>query len=333
MAVIDLIDDNFETEVLSAPKPVLTHFWAEWCGPCRMVAPIIQELGNELKNAMITRVNVDENPVTANGYGIRSIPTILLLYKGKVVDKHVGVSTKKGLENKIDKLIEKYEKEFKKDTELVGLTLINDELKLVSFTKDNDFKFLSENEQKCSLLYSFYFESVAIKEAISELEHLINNVKTKESDLQDFFNRYPDFIINDDYKSAHPHIILERDEGNLIPDYVLEPINNKLSDILDIKLPKTKVYTLKKNRPRYSSAVMEACAQLREYGSFFDEKVNRDRIFEKYGLTIYKPRMIVVIGRRSAVDPLVIRRIEKDTPELYLKNYDDIIERMKNKIR
>jgi len=105
-----------------------------------------------------------------------------------------------------------------------------------------------------------------------------------------------------------------------------------LSDLLELKLPSAPVFVLKKRRMRFSAAVFEACAQLREYSAFFDEERNRRVVQERYGILAYRPKMIVIIGRQGSVDPIAVRRIEQDLPNLYLRTYDDVINRMKTKV-
>ena len=102
----EFTSSNFQTEVLESKKPVLVDFWAEWCGPCRMIAPLIDELHQELGDkAHIGKVNVDlESDISAK-YGITSIPTLLFFKDGEVVDKHVGAASKSQLEDKINSLI------------------------------------------------------------------------------------------------------------------------------------------------------------------------------------------------------------------------------------
>jgi len=103
---IEVTDLNFEEVVLKSDKPVLVDFWAEWCGPCRMVAPVVAELAEEYKNrAVVAKVNVDNNPETSVKFGIRNIPTILFFKGGEVVDKQVGAVPKNTLAAKIDAIL------------------------------------------------------------------------------------------------------------------------------------------------------------------------------------------------------------------------------------
>lgn len=103
---IEITDANFEDVVLNSDKPVLVDFWAEWCGPCRMVGPLVEELATEYEGkAVIGKVDVDTNPGISAKYGIRNIPTILFLKGGEVVDKQVGAVPKTVLAQKIDALL------------------------------------------------------------------------------------------------------------------------------------------------------------------------------------------------------------------------------------
>jgi len=100
---VEFTDSNFEELALKSEKPVLVDFWAEWCGPCRMVGPVVEELATEYEGkAVIGKVNVDHNPEISSKYGIRSIPTILFIKGGEVVDKQVGAVSKEVLSEKID---------------------------------------------------------------------------------------------------------------------------------------------------------------------------------------------------------------------------------------
>ncbi len=95
-------DATFESEVLKSDKPVLVDFWAPWCGPCRMIAPIVEELANDYDGkATIAKVNVDDNPKISMQFGIRSIPTLLIFKNGQVVDQIVGAVPKGVIESKL----------------------------------------------------------------------------------------------------------------------------------------------------------------------------------------------------------------------------------------
>ncbi|RLA96150.1 MAG: thioredoxin [Deltaproteobacteria bacterium] len=104
--IVVLNDDNFDAEVGQSEIPVLVDFWAPWCSPCLMVAPVIEKLAEEYKGrCKFGKLNVDENPVTAGRFGIRSIPTLILFKDGQVVDKVVGAVPKENIEDLIEKAL------------------------------------------------------------------------------------------------------------------------------------------------------------------------------------------------------------------------------------
>ena len=103
---LEVTDSNFDEIVIKSDKPVLVDFWAEWCGPCRMVAPIVEELSKEFEGkALITKCDVDSNPGVAAKYGIRNIPTILFFKDGEIADKQVGAVPKANFVAKLNALI------------------------------------------------------------------------------------------------------------------------------------------------------------------------------------------------------------------------------------
>jgi thioredoxin 1 len=103
--ILTLTQDNFAGEVLQSPTPVLVDFWAEWCGPCKMIAPILGELADEYEGKVkIAKVNIDEQQGLAAEYGIRAIPTLLLFDKGQVADQIVGLKSKRDLKASFDRV-------------------------------------------------------------------------------------------------------------------------------------------------------------------------------------------------------------------------------------
>ncbi len=104
-STIELNEKNFETEVLNAVQPVLVDFWAEWCGPCKMIAPVLDEIAREQAGkAKVAKVNVDHSPGLAARYGIQSIPTLLYFAGGEVRDQTIGVTGKKVIVSKLEAL-------------------------------------------------------------------------------------------------------------------------------------------------------------------------------------------------------------------------------------
>ena len=94
MSVLTITKENFENEVLNSDKPVLLDFWAAWCGPCRMVSPIVDEIAGEVTHAKVGKVNVDEQPELASKFRVMSIPTLAVMNEGKVVNTAIGARSK-----------------------------------------------------------------------------------------------------------------------------------------------------------------------------------------------------------------------------------------------
>ena len=106
MATISVTDDNFNSEVLKSSKPILVDFWAEWCGPCKMIGPVLEELSDEMSaHLTIAKHNIDNEPNTPTKYGVRGIPTMLLFKDGELKATIVGATTKSDLKSWIEQNI------------------------------------------------------------------------------------------------------------------------------------------------------------------------------------------------------------------------------------
>jgi len=102
MSVITITNENFNEEVINSAKPVLLDFWASWCGPCRMVAPIVDEIAEERGDIKVGKVNVDEQPELASKFGVMSIPTLVVMENGKIKNQTVGARPKNQIEAMFD---------------------------------------------------------------------------------------------------------------------------------------------------------------------------------------------------------------------------------------
>jgi len=102
MAIVTITGANFEQEVLQSPQPILLDFWAEWCGPCKMISPIVDELSHEMTAIRFGKINVDEEPTLAVRFGITAIPTLLLIKEGAILAQSIGYCSKEALQAKLE---------------------------------------------------------------------------------------------------------------------------------------------------------------------------------------------------------------------------------------
>ncbi len=169
---------------------------------------------------------------------------------------------------------------------------------------------------------------------ILELEDMINSRVTREADLQHFFEQHPSFLRLWDFRDVYSQVVLTREEdGELIPDFLLIDQDLQQATVVDLKLPQKHIAVGTKNRRHFSQAVEEAKAQLRQYQSWFDDRHNRLKLRDRFGLEIYRPRLAMVIGRSSAFSDEVERqRLIATSPDVQVVTYDDIAERAKRRL-
>ena len=169
---------------------------------------------------------------------------------------------------------------------------------------------------------------------ILELEDLVNHPNPSEAELQAFFERNPSMFRFSGAVDVFPQVYLTReDDGPLIPDFILVDRAVQQATVLDLKLPTKKVAVGTTNRRRYSSAVAEARAQLQLYQEWFDQPSNRQVLRDRFGLEIYRPRLAVVIGRRTGFASELERQLLRSrVPEPELLTYDDILDRASQRL-
>jgi hypothetical protein len=165
-------------------------------------------------------------------------------------------------------------------------------------------------------------------ESIELLEDLINS-DAEEKEFQTFFESNPKLLLLiGDYKALHPQLVLHEDDGSrLIPDFFLENITSDFCDICDLKRPTAELIRSQSNRMRFRDAIQEGVAQLRTYRDYFEDKSNRLAFKDKYGLNAYRPKVVLIIGRKkSYYDDIQRIKLESDLPKwISLKTYDDIV--------
>lgn len=169
---------------------------------------------------------------------------------------------------------------------------------------------------------------------VLELEDLVNHPRVREADLQRFFEHHPSIFRMWEYRDVFPHVFLTReDDGELIPDFVLLDRDLHKAMVVDLKLPQKRVVVGGKDRRRLSAPVLEAKTQLLRYRDWFDEKHNRAKLQDAFGMQVYRPRIGVIIGRRNDfASELERQRIIADNPEVELATYDDVLEYAKRRL-
>ena len=167
---------------------------------------------------------------------------------------------------------------------------------------------------------------------IAELEELLNAPSAAEDDFQRFFEAHPHFLQRGDYTEVKPHVILARDAGPLIPDFVLLDRAAQRAAILELKLP-TRIVRRQTNRDRFAAAVMEARTQLLRYRDWFEDAARRQELSSVLGMEVFRPRLAVLIGRSADFHGDVDRqRLAADVPDLDVITYDDVVAHAKRRL-
>lgn len=222
------------------------------------------------------------------------------------------------------------------DTFNLILTLTNGRIQILPGQQDGIFKLaLSDNpDSELVIAAPYVIANVTrsyIRDEIEEFEELINSSGSTEHDIQRFLQSHPKFLLGHEYQKLYPQVVLEREEqGKLIPDFLVQPFNREFCDIVDLKLPGAPLIVGKDNRKRFSSSIAEAAAQLRTYRDYFDDRRRREAVKRRYGITAYRPRLAVIVGRTVDMNAVLYKQIQADLQNIEVITYDDLIQRAKN---
>jgi hypothetical protein len=167
-----------------------------------------------------------------------------------------------------------------------------------------------------------------------EFQRLINAVSTRERHIQAFLEAHPSFLRGLNYRNIYPQLVLQRDnESSLIPDFILEPFDDAWCDILDVKLPRQKLIIGRNDRATLAAGVHEVVAQLREYSAYFEQEKYRKFVREKFGLKVYRPRLVALVGRDMwQMASEEVRRAMTAYDNLEVMTFDAFIEHCKSRI-
>lgn len=327
--VPDLRTQEVKRLLAQPQKPVVVEFWAPWCGPCRVLHPVIEEVAGEYAgSADFARINVDEEQELAARYEVLSIPTMIVFKEQAMVKKIIGAMPKQRLLGELeDHLGKPQEEEASTDlNETIALTWHEGKIKAVVLGEDGTYSYVSADASRLGLVYLPKYVKTDFAVAIAEFEELINDSYTTKDEIRSFLLDHPGIILGGEYKAAHPQILLRRDGRRpLQPDFVLEPISGELADVIDIEPAQHDAVVEVDGVAALTDAVTQACARLREYRDHFEEERHRVEIEDEHGIRVFRPRMFVVIGRAGRTDALTRRRLETQLNDVTLRSWDDVL--------
>jgi hypothetical protein len=169
---------------------------------------------------------------------------------------------------------------------------------------------------------------------ISAFQKLLNSSATRERHIQSFLETHPNFLHGLSYQNIYPQLVLERENrANLVPDFILEPYDDDWCDILDIKLPKQRLIVGRGDRKTLAAGIHEVAAQLREYAAYFEQEKYRKFVQQKYGINVYRPRLIALVGRDLAqMSTPEFRRAVTAYDDLKIMTFDELIRHCQSRI-
>lgn len=203
-----------------------------------------------------------------------------------------------------------------------------------SYTKIEEESF---SQEKLSEIYFINKQKMKYEEKAEELEYLISKDNIKESELQSFFERNPEFILDGYYCEAIPQVVLEDEKGNKSrPDFVLKP-NERISvpaKIIELKLPSENVLTNYERGRMFSQKVIRAVGQLRKYYRYFMSKENQKNFFMKYRFHVFSPRLALIIGKDiTDVDPQLLNDLKSTLEKIDIMTYNEVLSNYRQKIK
>jgi len=225
-------------------------------------------------------------------------------------------------------------KDFSKRADSINLEFENGFFKPKLVKSINEFGIVYPNSE--ILITSPYIYTPQLdfywKKQLTDFEKLINSSDTTEQNIQNFFEQNPQFLTGINYKSVIAQPILEHLNGNMKPDFLLCPHHGFYGDILELKLPKEKIISGRNNRIKFSSKVEDAIAQVRHYREFFQESSNREKFLKKYGITAYKPKVSIFIGKTPSLvtyEKILDLKEFKERDRIDIITYDEVFDKMK----
>lgn len=329
---VQSVTDATFAEVVEAEEkiPVLVEFWAEWCGPCRMVGPVLEEIAQEYQGKIkIVRLNIDEEPTRTQRYQIMAIPTLNVFDRGEVALQIMGAKPKSAIVQSLTPFLERPDEEEEGQDQVedsLALTLSQGRIRLVRVRSDGTYSFVDSEEDVHGLLYLRKAAGGSFARKVQEFEELINDSYSSKDDLITFLEENPTFLLGGDYKSARSRIFLtQENRAPLTPDFFLQPVSGELCDILEVQPPQHEIAVSIGGVSMISEVVLEAVSRLSAYRDYFEDDRRRVSIEDEHGVRVFRPRLFVIIGRSGRTDPLTMRKLEGTMGNISLRTWDEIL--------